>query len=160
MGVPTSVRIIEAKMRLKALASVFILFSYSFELKLRAVLVVVTVASKKGCKPCNKETTFHLILLISENHDQGISCFCWSPRRYFLPNSLFTRSWRISSEIKATQGENATQVKSTCSSTFPIVKIPLQMDKEPQDNVLEPVTTRPNTISMEKGGGGEEDDDD
>ncbi|XP_058083733.1 uncharacterized protein LOC131231532 isoform X1 [Magnolia sinica] len=89
MEVPTSVRIIEAKMRLKALGSLFMLFSYSFELKLRAVFVVVTVASKKGCKPRNNETTFHLILLISENHDQGISCYCWSPWRYFLPNSQY-----------------------------------------------------------------------
>ncbi|XP_058082288.1 uncharacterized protein LOC131230399 isoform X2 [Magnolia sinica] len=89
-----------------------------------------------------------------------------SPRRYFLPNSqdlgdqgISCYCW-ISSEIKATQGKNATQVKSTCSSPFPIIKIPLQMDKDPQDNVLEPVTTHPNTSSMEKGGGGEEDDDD
>ncbi|XP_058082061.1 uncharacterized protein LOC131230245 [Magnolia sinica] len=72
---------------------------------------------------------------------------------------LRTPIYRISSEINATQGENATQVKSTCSSPFPIIKIPLQMDKEPQDNVLEPVITHPNTGSMEKGGGKEDDDD-
>ncbi|XP_058083916.1 uncharacterized protein LOC131231659 isoform X2 [Magnolia sinica] len=66
-----------------------------------------------------------------------------------MSGRCYGRAW-ISTEIKATQGENATQVKSTCSSPFPIIKIPLQMDKEPQDNVLEPVTTHPNTSSMEK----------
>ncbi|XP_058082071.1 protein SWEETIE [Magnolia sinica] len=71
-----------------------------------------------------------------------------------------TRKQQLQDIIRAsvTQGQNAAQVTSTSSSPSPIIKIPLQMDKEPQANVSELVTAHPNTYSMEKGE--EEDDDD